>query len=272
MSNRKKRPMRLILILAVLVLWMPVHSQDDPCSSEAIIASFAEATEMTEWVQQYSACPGQIRRAVSTLAAGRQLLDSEYLPFAAADNPYAFSPLWKWYQGKSASMVHNLDAATNTVTLLADTMTEQRDELTTAPVLAYPVKGNVTAQVKLTFSPFDETHGAGLGIRAAQDLTSWIRITRIGDTIEVVANSDGTSTVIEALPYQDEEDELFLKIERVGTLFTLSFSVNGEDWREVVTDYNHSLPDDSEVFITTFWPIENAAASAAFTQMKVDEG
>ena len=264
--------MRHILMTALLasMVFASAHAQeDDVCNRDAVIASFAEATDMVAWSQDYSACSSQVQRAVRSLASGYQLLSTSFLPFAAVDNPNAFDPIWKWYQGEVNS--YSIDPATNIVYLVAGALTEQRDEMTTAPVLAYPVVGNVTAQIKMTFTPLDETNGAGFGIRAATDPTSWIRIARQGDNIEVVANTRGTSTVVDSLPYEEGTPDTYFKIERVGTLFTLSYSVNGNDWREVTSDSNDMFPEEAEIFLTTFWPAENAAAQAIFSEMTVSQ-
>jgi len=260
----------LMTVLLASLVFTSAHAQDDDvCNRAAVIASFAEATDMVAWSQQYSACSSQVQRAVRSLASGYQLLSTSFLPFAAADNPNAFDPIWKWYQGEFNS--YSIDPAINTVYLVAGTLTEQRDEITTAPVLAYPVVGNVTAQVKITFTALEDTNGAGFGIRAALDPNSWIRIARQGETIEVVANTRGTSIVVDSLPYQEGTPDTYFKIERVGTLFTLSYSVNGNDWREVTSDSNDLFPEETEIFLTTYWPIENGAAQAIFSEMTVSE-
>ncbi|HEX2621109.1 MAG TPA: hypothetical protein VHL11_13200 [Phototrophicaceae bacterium] len=230
-----------------------------------------DTADIAAWVQQYDTCPDQIRRAVLTLASGYQLLNSEFLPFGVNDVS-TFNTSWKWYQGSSGSAVHTIDIATNTLTLIADSMTDQRDTITTAPVLAYPATGDIVAQVQLTFTPLDDKNGAGIGIRAAQDFNSWIRIARVGDNIEVVADNAGTSTVVESLPYAEGEPKIYLKIERVATQFTLSYSVDGDDWHEIVSDYSLVLPQETEVYLTTFWPVESAAAIAGFAEMKVNAG
>jgi hypothetical protein len=264
--------MRRILIAALLAssLVTAAHAQDDLCTREAIIASFAQATDIVEWSQQYSTCPSQVQRAVRTLASGYQLLSTDFLPFAAADNPNLFSPIWKWYPGTASS--YTIDPAANLIYLVAGAMAEQRADITTAPVLAYPVTGDVIAQVKVTFGPVDETNGAGFGIRAAQDPTNWIRIGRVGDTIEVVADARGKSTVVESVPYDENTQELYFKIERVGALFTLSYSINGENWEEMLSDSNEAFPEDTEIFLTTWWPLENGAAQAQFSEVMISEG
>lgn len=264
--------MRRILIATLLAsgLILPsVQAQEDLCETEAIITSFAEATDIVVWSQQYSACPSQVQRAVRTLAAGYQLLTTDVLPFAAADDVSQFNPLWNWYPGEESS--YSIDSETNLLYLVAGRMTEQRDDITTAPLLAYPVVGDITAQVKISFNPIDEQNGAALGIRAANDPTSWIRIARVGDEIQVTGTARGTSTVIDSQPYESDTLDLYFKIERVGDLFTLSYSVNGSDWEVLTSDSNETFPEETEIFLTTFWPQENGAAQAAFSEMIVSE-
>src|SRR5687767_4805385 len=213
------RSTAILTLLALLFVLPPAQAQEIDCARPPIIASFAQATDMATWVQLYSACPSQVRRAVRELAAAYERLGSAYLTFAAADDPLQFAPFWQWYPGISASMVHNIDTTSNTLTLIADSLTEQRDTITSAPVLAYAVSGDVAAQVKLTITPLNELHGAGIGIRAAQDENSWVRITRVGNRVEVVSDKAGVSTLVTSLPYEGGQD-VYVRVERVGEAFT----------------------------------------------------
>jgi regulation of enolase protein 1 (concanavalin A-like superfamily) len=272
MDNRRKI-MRIAAILTLLVLLFvlpPAQAQDVDCGRESVIASFAQATDMATWVQPYSVCPSQVRRAVRELAVAYELLGSVYLPFAAADDPLQFAPIWQWYPGRSVSMVYSIDPTSNTLTLIAESLTEQRDTITSAPVLAYAVSGDVTAQVKLTIAPLNELHGAGMGIRAAQDENSWVRIARVGDHVEVVSDVAGISTLVTSLPYEGGQD-VYLRIERVGEAFTFAYSVNGNDWRIVMDNYLQALPQETQVFLTVFWAAAEGAALAQFAEMQVDE-
>jgi len=260
----------ILIFLALLFVLPPAQAQDVDCTREAVIASFAQATDMELWVQPYSVCPSQVRRAVRELAVAYELLGSTYLPFAAADDPFQFAPIWQWYPGSAVSGVYGIDSTNNILTLLAAAPVEQRDTITSAPVLAYAVSGDVTAQVKLTISPLDESHGAGLGIRAAQDENSWVRIARVGNQVEVVSDVAGVSTQVTSLPYEGGQ-EVYLRIERVGEMFTFAYSVNGNDWRMVTENYLQTLPQETQVFLTAFWPAAGGVATAQFAEMQVDE-
>jgi hypothetical protein len=272
MDNRRTmmRSTAILTFLALLFVLPPAQAQETDCARESIIASFAQATDMEIWVQPYSVCPSQVRRAVRELAVAYELLGSAYLPFAAADDPFQFAPIWQWYPGSAVSMVYGIDPTNNILTLLADSLTEQRDTITSAPVLAYAANGDVTAQVKLTITPLDELHGAGMGIRAAQDENSWVRITRVGDHVEVVSDEAGVSTLVTSLPYEGGQD-VYLRIERVGETFAFAYSVNGNDWRIVTDNYLQALPQETQVFLTVFWPVAGGAAMAQFAEMQVNE-
>lgn len=260
----------LVACLAWLFVLPSAQAQEVDCARQSIIASFAQATDMATWVQPYSVCPSQVRRAVRELATAYELLGSEYLPFAAADDPFQFAPIWQWYPGRSVSMVYGIEPVSNSLTLIADSLTEQRDTITSAPVLAYAVDGDVIAQVKLTIAPLNELHGAGMGIRAAQDEHSWVRITRVGNHVEVVSDEAGVSTLVTSLPYEGGQ-EVYLRIERVGEAFTFSYSVNGNDWRIVTDHYLQTLPQETQVFLTVFWPVAEGAALAQFAEMQVED-
>jgi hypothetical protein len=62
-----------------------------------------------------------------------------------------------------------------------------------------------------------------------------------------------------------------VRVERVGEAFTFAYSVNGNDWRIVTGNYLQTLPQETQVFLTVFWPVAGGAALAQFTEMQVDE-
>ncbi|MBN8637205.1 MAG: DUF1349 domain-containing protein [Anaerolineae bacterium] len=257
-----------LFTIGLLIAAAPLRAQDDPCTREAVIVSFAQAGDIDAWVGEYTNCPVFIQRAVRQLATGYQLLGSEYLPFGAAGEPFTFSSIWTWYQGSAGGLVHNIDAAANSVTLIADVQTEQRDAVTTAPVLAYATTGNFTTQVKMNFDPLADENGAGLGMRAAQDLAHWLRIVREGDDIVVSATQAGATIEVERLPYEEGEDDVYFRLTRAGTLYTLAYSVDAKDWRALVTDYAFDLPDEVEIFLTVYSP--PGVVAARFSEMKID--
>lgn len=258
----------IALAAAMFVIPVPIYAQDDLCAPQAVIAAFAEATDMRAWAEQYSVCPAQTQRAVRQLATGFQLLNSDCLPFAAADDANSFSAIWKWYQGNTPSKVYGLSDG-NMLSLIASAMTDQRDGVTTAPVLAYPTSGNLTARVRLEFSPLDDASGAGIGIRGEQDLDQWIRITREEGAIVVAATQNGTTTEIASEAFAAGEAIVYLRITRTGSQFTLSYSVNDTDWRDVVVNAVVNLPGDVEVFLTIYSPNQLVTA-ARFTEMRVE--
>lgn len=258
----------IALVVAVFAITVPIYAQDDLCAPQAVIASFAQAADIGAWAENYSSCPAQTQRAVRQLATGYQLLTSDYLPFAAADNADSFSAIWKWYQGNTSSKVFGLSAG-NMLSLIASAMTDQRDGVTTAPVLAYPASGNLTARVRLDFSPLDEASGAGIGIRGDQELDQWIRISREAGRMVVAATQNGTTTEVASEAFASGEGVVYLRIIRTGSQFTLSYSVNDTDWRDVAVNTVLNLPTDVEVFLTIYSP-EQLTTVARFSEMQVE--
>lgn len=264
------RVMTLIFVLGILASAVPGSAAPgDECSPDTVIASFAEADKISEWVALYSACPLQTQLAVRQLATGYQLLRSESLPFAAADDATLFNSIWTWYQGSSVSMVYGLDAEQNIVSLIADEMTVQQDTVTTAPVLAYGTNGDLSARVKVDFAPLYDENGAGIGIRDAQDPNQWIRISREGSTIVVSKTENGTTTEVASQPYEEGETVVYLRITRAGSLFALSYSVDGEEWRDVAVNESINFSGDIEVFVTTYSPDE-VVTLAQFSEMRIE--
>jgi regulation of enolase protein 1 (concanavalin A-like superfamily) len=265
-----------LLVVFLFSVMGTVGAQDDVCSKEAVLKGFNAATDVAAWVQTYaeSKCPPYVKRAVTTLAAAYDLLDSKFISFATGSDTTQFSPVWKWYRGKSASGIFTIDAEKNELTLLADTQTDQKDKDTTAPVLAYPYSGNFVVQVRLNFQKLTGSPDqlAALGVRDPANPNQWIRIERTsGDTIQVSVDQNGTSSVVQSVAYSGEE-EVLLRIERRSGRFSLYYSLNGDTWLPVAQDYSFDLPEDVEIYLTTTWPYDTGAASARFSEFAVKKG
>lgn len=270
-----KKPGILLVVLLFSVMGSAA-AQDDICSKEAVLKGFNEAKDVATWAQAYadSKCPPHIKRAVTTLAAAYDLLDSQFVPFASGSDPNQFSPVWKWYRGKSSSGIFTIDTEKNELTLLADTQTDQKDKDTTAPVLAYPFSGNFVVQARLNFQKLADSPDqiAALGVRDPANPNQWIRIERTGgDTIQVSVDQNGTSSVVQSVAYSGEE-EVLLRIERRSGRFSLFYSVNGDTWLPVAQDYSFDLPEEVEIYLTTTWPYPSGAASARFSEFTVKKG
>jgi hypothetical protein len=261
---------RLVTIALLLLVGTAIYAQDSEiCERDAVIQAFAEADDLRAWAAEYAECPPNVRRAVDTLAAASDLLQSEFLVFASAGDGFSFSPIWKFYQGSSASRVFGIDVTTNTLTLFGDSNTEQSGNTTTAPVLAYEYEGDFTARVILNYSSVSPLHGTGFGVRAGDNANEWIRLTRVDDELQFVVNEGGEASVEKSLSYTGG-DNVYLQIGRTGDRFTLSYSIDGDSWDVLAEDFNFALPQTVEIFVTTFFGEPTGAGSGTFSEFKVE--
>jgi hypothetical protein len=261
---------RLVTIALLLSVGMAVYAQESEiCERDAVIQAFAEADDLRAWAAGYSECPANVQRAVNTLAAASDLLQSEYLVFASAVDEFSFSPIWKWYQGSSSSRVHSIDVENNILTLFGDSNTEQSGNTTTAPVLAYEYEGDFTARVILNYSSVSPLHGAGFGVRGSDNSNMWLRLTRIEDELQLIVNEGGEASVEKSLSYTGGVD-VYLEIARTGDRFTLSYSIDGDSWDVIAQDFNFALPETVEIFLTTFFSEPAGAAAGSFSEFRVE--
>jgi serine/threonine protein kinase len=175
------------------------------------------------------------------------------VPFAAPDNPNTLNPVLGWHPGGSGANSYELDASSNRLKLIADRNTDQWQRVDTAPLLVYPLAGNFEAQIKLEFNPSEIGQIAGLGVRSAEDTTTWIRIDRtfFGNQHFVGTAAQQAGEVLSSsrghVAFSD--DTVYLKIERRDSLFTLSYSTNGNNWATRKKDYVFTMPNDVEIYL-----------------------
>ena len=67
-------------------------------------------------------------------------------------------------------------------------------------------------------------------------------------------------------PYVD--DEVYLRIERRGPLFTLSYSANGTNWVPLQKDYVFEMPNDIEVYLIVY-STSDEGTFAQFSEFEV---
>ena len=177
------------------------------------------------------------------------------IPFASPSDSNALNPIFGWQPGSSEASSYDLTLNESMLTLIAGPRTDQWGPTNTAPLVAYPISGNFEAQVKAIFSPVQDPQLAGLGVRSAQDQNTWLRITRTfdhatGQSVSIIGAQQGHGLRLNATPYSD--DTVYLKIARRGSLFTLSYSTNDQNWIDLQKDYVFEMASDVELFITVF--------------------
>jgi hypothetical protein len=155
-------------------------------------------------------------------------------------------PGFLWEPGENKSNGYHLENSVLSIT--SGPWTNQVSSQSSAPLVAYPLKGDFDAQVKLTLKPVNGVY-AGIGLRSPQDHTTWIRIARTldgsGDGLAFSQNTQGTFGGYEWLAYTN--DVIFLKVGRHGNDLVFLYSADGTNWtpQKQVT---MSLPEKVEVY------------------------
>jgi regulation of enolase protein 1 (concanavalin A-like superfamily) len=122
------------------------------------------------------------------------------------------------------------------------------------PMLIYPFQGNFQAAVRLDFqTDGPHYHGAGIGLRAAQDQS-------IGDWVFLMSHFRGEGLGISSGFLEPENltrvsyanSIVYLRITKQGTLFSAEYSTDGANWVTLVSNSVISLPSDVEIFLYTY--------------------
>jgi regulation of enolase protein 1 (concanavalin A-like superfamily) len=182
--------------------------------------------------------------------------NSGVVPFSAPGNPQTLNPVFGWQPGGSGANAFDLTMYPGALTLIAGADTEQYKNNDAAPLVTYPIQGNFVAQVKVIFNPVLHSQHAGLGIRSTRTHTTWLRISRCmaidigGQGIWDISVLQGRGSFLSSAPYS--ADTVWLKVERSGSLFTLSYSANGSNWISLEKNYVFEIDADTEIFFFTY--------------------
>ncbi len=176
------------------------------------------------------------------------------------------NPALTWQRGGALESEYTVLSATS-INLTAGANTEQYPHHEdSAPLLAYPASGDFVAQVRLDFDPNGICcRHAGLGVRATGDHDVWVRITKDhARTIQSDARQGSVSSNLAGIPYQP--DRVYLRIERRGKRFTLSFSPDRVQWEPARDQFDKlDMPDEVELFLVVYSQTSAGPVSATFS-------
>ena len=139
------------------------------------------------------------------------------------------------------------------LTLIAGPGVDNYESEDSAPLVAYSIRGNFEAQVKLVINSIQGRQYAGLGVRSVQIHTTWVKLLRgwqdngEGQKLWAQVDQQGKADGLNSTPYTDAT--IWLKIERRGSLFTMSYSVNGSNWVTLEKDFVFEMPIDTEIYL-----------------------
>jgi regulation of enolase protein 1 (concanavalin A-like superfamily) len=194
------------------------------------------------------------------------------IPITSTEDPHVLNPVLTCDLGGSQDSSCTLSKNNDSLILRAGGHTilaKEKGNNELAPVISLPVSGDFIAQVKIVFQPGPICcKHAGLGVRSADDINSWIRISRDhADTIQLDGLLRGHTTNSSAPNYTS--DRVWFKIERRGELFTLSYSADGVNWTPLRKDYEFLLSEDAQIFLFAHSAYQQDIVSAEFSDLSV---
>jgi len=173
------------------------------------------------------------------------------IPFSAPGNPQALNPALGWQPGGSKANAFDLTLNPGALTLIAGAETDHWKSDDSAPLVVYSIQGDFEAQVKLVINSIQDKQYASLGVRSAQIHTTWVHLLRgmKGNEQNIWAEWDqqGNADQLNSTPYTNAT--IWLKLERRGSLFTLSYSANGSNWVTLEKDFVFEMPIDTEIYL-----------------------
>jgi regulation of enolase protein 1 (concanavalin A-like superfamily) len=192
---------------------------------------------------------------------------TDIVNFGSTRNLNVLNSDFKWNQGGSPSSKYIISQS-NAIQIVADGGTDHWQGNYSAPLIAYQVKGNFEAQVKVLFDPTSPVQAAGLGIRSSQSADTFVRMALASDpnyngkSISVGENVGGLGKRLGFTPYRD--NTTWMRMTRQNSNLTLSYSKDGKTWVDMVSDYPFELPAEAEVFLYAFSVYNNQNVVATF--------
>jgi regulation of enolase protein 1 (concanavalin A-like superfamily) len=170
--------------------------------------------------------------------------------FESLNDPKRLNPDLKWISGEGAANFYRIDE--KPLIIHAGNETNQYAEKNTAPLVVYPIRGDFTSQVAVDFTPNQKYQVAGIGVRSTQTNYSWVRISReINDDGNVIAF--GVNSQAQFIDYNSHpftSNKVYLRVERRGQKFFLSYSPDGSTWSLMGTPETN-YPVEAEIFLIT---------------------
>jgi regulation of enolase protein 1 (concanavalin A-like superfamily) len=190
--------------------------------------------------------------------------------FEALDNQNTLNPEFTWYPGTSSANAYSLSRSPGALTIIAGPKTDQWMNDNSAPLMLYPIEGDFVVQVKVAFFPKRHVQGAGIGLRTRQTPNTFVRIKREfhngEQKIAVNANQNGEPIDLGSTPYSG--DVVYFKIERIGSLCSLSYSPDKNKW--ILLKENFAFTSQEiELYFIALSTDENDEVVAVFSELQI---
>jgi hypothetical protein len=162
------------------------------------------------------------------------------------------------------------DKLANTWTITAPMKTDHWAGVNTAPLLTLAREGDFDFQTKMIFTPEGGKQVAGIGVRAANDYDTWIRVVKDhANEVVICDNEQGEAGCYDKGPTYDSV-EIYFRIKRSGNYFALYYSPDGQEWRSLLVDVTiNGMPREAEIFMLVYSTDENKLATAEFSEIQL---
>ena len=219
-------------------------------SPQGTVTSSVEAQATTTLVPTDT-----LSSATNTPEPTRGIGEPISMSFLDQSDPNYLSTIFGSQPGSSPSSSISVDKKSGALIIVAGPNTDHYEKTETGPLVTYPYSGDFDVQVKLQADPQILFQNAGLGICSASTHYTWIRFgkyvgykSKVQLAIFSVNQGVGVYESQENWPYYSQED-VYIKIERRGPLFTFLYSTNGKNWNAVIQELPLGMPDDVEIFL-----------------------
>jgi regulation of enolase protein 1 (concanavalin A-like superfamily) len=105
----------------------------------------------------------------------------------------------------------------------------------------------------LDFDPSERWQVAGMGLRPADDSSTWIALRRIsgdGQVVDLAQTTNNNSEGVASIPYA--KTVIYFHLSRTGEQISFMVSENGVNWIALKTDHIFALPNKVNLFLYVY--------------------
>lgn len=192
--------------------------------------------------------------------------------FASSDG--SLNSLFTWHEGDSSANSYDITSS-NSVTISAISNTNQWGDVNSAPLILFPISGDFIAQVRLDVNPQQNLQGAGFGLLSMSNRKTWIRVERHNyeNLQRVTANIMNNGQLVPGFTENTARysgETVYFKIQRKGSLFSIWYSPDNNQWKYLFQDVSFDVPNNAEIYFYGA-SIANTGITTQFSDFRVGQ-